>query len=192
VPHPIAAGNRLEGQDCQGWRLAPSLATAKLPLTGLPWRATQSGADEAPAPMTQRPRYLLTTGHAVPLAARKPRGMRVHRVLRCAGDRPSRGLGLLGAAPLPHADRTPDHLLGLAGGGCAHVTYSARLLLTAPHPSDHGFQERTCRPGHGWLSHQISSDTIAARLYTVSTRPPCHLHTIRLRSVITPYRPAYL
>ena len=36
--------------------------------------------------MTQRPRYLLPTGHAVPLAVRKLQGMQVHRVLRCAGD----------------------------------------------------------------------------------------------------------
>src|ERR1700685_1837649 len=28
VPHPIAAGNRLEGRDCQGWRLRHRLGDA--------------------------------------------------------------------------------------------------------------------------------------------------------------------
>ena len=28
VPHPIAAGNRLEGQDCHGWRLRHRLGDA--------------------------------------------------------------------------------------------------------------------------------------------------------------------
>jgi hypothetical protein len=28
VPHPIAAGNRLEGLDCQGWRLRHRLGDA--------------------------------------------------------------------------------------------------------------------------------------------------------------------
>jgi hypothetical protein len=28
VPHPIAAGNRLEGRDCQGWRFVPSRSDA--------------------------------------------------------------------------------------------------------------------------------------------------------------------
>jgi hypothetical protein len=47
VLHPIAAGNRLEGLDCQRWRVRHPVATAKLPLTGLSWRATSSEADEA-------------------------------------------------------------------------------------------------------------------------------------------------
>jgi hypothetical protein len=53
VPHALAAENRLEGWDCQGWRLRHRVATAKLPLTGLPWRATYSEADEAPHPTGQ-------------------------------------------------------------------------------------------------------------------------------------------
>jgi hypothetical protein len=50
VPHPIAAENRLEGLDCQGWRLRHRLGDGPegAPLTGLSWRATQSEADEAP------------------------------------------------------------------------------------------------------------------------------------------------
>ena len=28
MPHPIAAGNRLEGRDCQGWRLRHRLGDA--------------------------------------------------------------------------------------------------------------------------------------------------------------------
>ncbi len=60
VPHPIAAGNRLEGWDCQGSirvyvnrRVAPVLVVlpAHRALTGLPWRATSSVAGEAPVPV---------------------------------------------------------------------------------------------------------------------------------------------
>ena len=51
MPHPIAAGNRLEGRGTvKGGACAIAVATRpeEAPLTGLPWRATQSGADEAP------------------------------------------------------------------------------------------------------------------------------------------------
>ena len=65
MPHPIAAGNRLEGRDCQGWRFVPSRsdATARAPLTGLSWRATSSEADEATG---------VRPGMAGLLAARRP------------------------------------------------------------------------------------------------------------------------
>ena len=32
VPHPIAAGNRLEGRDCQGWRFVPSRSDSEAAL----------------------------------------------------------------------------------------------------------------------------------------------------------------
>jgi hypothetical protein len=60
VPHPIAAENRLEGQDCQGsirvyvnQRVCPVLVVlpAHRALTGLPWRAKSSVAGEAPVPV---------------------------------------------------------------------------------------------------------------------------------------------
>ena len=56
MPHPIAAGNRLEGWGCQGWRFVPSRSDA----TGgsaLDWpalEATSSVAGEAPVPMRAR------------------------------------------------------------------------------------------------------------------------------------------
>jgi hypothetical protein len=59
VPHPIAAGNRVEGWDCQGsirvyvnQLVGPVLVVLPVhrALTGLPWRATSSVAGEAPVP----------------------------------------------------------------------------------------------------------------------------------------------
>jgi hypothetical protein len=49
VPHPIAAGNRLEGETVKGGACAIAVATRPegAPLTGLLWRARQSEADEA-------------------------------------------------------------------------------------------------------------------------------------------------
>ena len=59
MPHPIAAGNRWKGGTVQGGACAIASATAKLPLTGLRWRATQSGAEEAPSEeMTCRDWYM--------------------------------------------------------------------------------------------------------------------------------------
>jgi hypothetical protein len=73
VPHPIAAGNRLEGRDCKGGACAIAVATRPqgAPLTGLPWRATRSEADEAPVPVrgvrgfvTSREKLRLCAGSA--------------------------------------------------------------------------------------------------------------------------------
>ena len=103
--------------------LAPSLATAKLPLTGLSWRATQSGADEASAPMTQRPWRLLPTSRAA--SGRSPGAMQKQRILgalvdelidrrvsaragpACAG-RASQGRARRGAGPRRSAAEPPD------------------------------------------------------------------------------------
>jgi hypothetical protein len=49
VPHPIAAGNRLEGRDCQRWRFVPSRQRQR----SCPWLAAliyqhqAQGADKA-------------------------------------------------------------------------------------------------------------------------------------------------
>ena len=53
VPHPIAAGNRLEGGTVKGGACVIASATrpAGAPLTGPSWRAAQSEADEAPMPV---------------------------------------------------------------------------------------------------------------------------------------------
>jgi hypothetical protein len=57
VPHPIAAGNRLEGWTVKGGGLCHRVARRPLgaPLTGLPWRATSSVAGEAPVPVQTWP-----------------------------------------------------------------------------------------------------------------------------------------
>jgi hypothetical protein len=50
VPHPIAAGNRLEGRDCQGWRLRHRLgdATGGSALDRPVLEGCTIGSDEAP------------------------------------------------------------------------------------------------------------------------------------------------
>ncbi len=49
MPHPTAAGNRLEGAGLS--RVAPRVivaAAARLPLTGLPWKTASSASGERP------------------------------------------------------------------------------------------------------------------------------------------------
>jgi septal ring factor EnvC (AmiA/AmiB activator) len=58
------------------------------------------------------------------------------------------------------------------------VTWAARLLLTALHPSDQRFSRVRADPATAGFSRQISSGTIATRLYTVSMRPPHGFHTV--------------
>ncbi len=80
TPQALTATKDASAERFPGDSFSPALVVpAKLPLTGLPWRATQSGPDHASAPMTQRPWYLLPTG----LAAREHDGDRVVRQPPC-------------------------------------------------------------------------------------------------------------
>ena len=84
MPHPIAAGNRLEGRDCQAWRLRPRLgdATGGSALDRPALEGYTIEADEAPGPCmlrddsTWRPAAVIFDAAAAPASTELPSGPR--------------------------------------------------------------------------------------------------------------------